>query len=127
MKKNLVYTDLDVYKACRMLRKRVSLLVKQYFPEHEKHRLSDQVIRSSRSITANIAEGNGRYYYKDNVRFCRISKGSLQETLEHFITAYDEEYIDSEVLKEFKKEHDTCIRLLNGYIRYLLSNKNKEF
>ena len=127
MKKNIAFTDLEVYKACRILRKRVRLYVEEYFPKHEKYNLTDQVIRSSRSVTANIAEGHGRYYYQDNIRFCRMSRGSLQETLEHFITAFDEEYINSETLKEFKEEYDTCMRLLNGYTRYLLNNKNKEF
>ena len=79
------FTDLEVYKACRNLRKEVSDFVKVKLPQEEKYKLYDQIIRSSRSITANIAEGYGRYYYKENIQFCRISRGSLNETLEHFI------------------------------------------
>ena len=51
---------LEVWKECRMLRKDVSLLVKG-FPIEEKFRLNDQLIRASRSVTANIAEGHGRF------------------------------------------------------------------
>ena len=97
------FTDLDVYKEARKLRKSISKLTKQYFPQEEKFRLTDQIIRSSRSITANIAEGNGRFYYLENIKFCRVARGSLEETLEHLITAYDEEYITVEVLKEVKE------------------------
>ena len=37
-------------------------LVKK-FPPEEKYRLTDQLLRSSRSITAQIAEGHGRFHY----------------------------------------------------------------
>jgi four helix bundle protein len=50
-----LYTDLDVYKENRKLRKSISLLVKKSFPLDEKYKLTDQIIRASRSITANIA------------------------------------------------------------------------
>jgi four helix bundle protein len=69
----------------------------------------------------------GDFYYQDNVRFCRISRGSLEESLEHLITAYDMKYINAEKLNCLKLDYETCMRLLNGYIRYLLNNKNKEF
>lgn len=117
------FTDLDVYKECRQLRKSISELTKTHFPHEEKFKLTDQVIRASRRVTACIAEGYGRHYFKENIRFCRISKGSLAETLEHLITAFDENYIDTEILKDYKSRIDSCARLLNGYIRYLVKAK----
>lgn len=121
------FTDLDSYKACRLLRKNIAQLVKEAFPKEEKYRLSDQIIRSSRSITTCIAEGYGRFHYQENVQFCRMARGSLQETLEHLITAYDEGYISTETLKSFKTQIDACITYLNGYIAYLLkAQKSKE-
>ena len=113
------FTDLQVYKTCRNFRKWVSNIVKQYFPPKEKYLLSAQILDASRSVTANIAEGHGRFYYQDNIRFCRNSRASLEETLEHLITAYDENYITVEILKEGKQKHERCLQLLNGYIRYL--------
>lgn len=117
------FTELDVYKECRQLRKSISELTKSHFPAEEKFKLTDQIIRSSRRVTACIAEGYGRHYFKENIRFCRLSKGSLAETLEHFITAFDEGFIDAEKLKDYKFKVDTCARLLNGYIRYLVKAK----
>jgi four helix bundle protein len=117
------YTDLEVYKTCRKLRMDISKLVETEFPKDEKFRLSDQVIRSSRSVTACIAEGYGRFNYKDDMRFLKMAKGSLFETLEHLITAYDEKIITEETLKNYKNDIDTCGRLLSGYIKYL---KNKD-
>ena len=40
----------------------------------EKFRLVDQMIRCSRSITNNIAEGYGRFHFKENAQFCRQSR-----------------------------------------------------
>jgi four helix bundle protein len=113
------FTELEVYKVCRSFRKLISDLVKNRFPENEKYKLSDQIIRSSRSITANIAEGFGRYYYKENIQFCRMARGSLNETLEHLIVAFDEKYIDDHELLKMKIEIDSCGKLLNGYINSL--------
>jgi four helix bundle protein len=39
-------------------------------PSEEKWNLNQQLRRSSLSISANIAEGYGRFYFQDNVRFC---------------------------------------------------------
>lgn len=36
----------------------------------ERFDLVAQIRRSSKSVSANIAEGHGRFYYGDNVRFC---------------------------------------------------------
>lgn len=116
---SLSFSDLNVYQECRSLRKEISKLVKSHFPETEKYKLTDQIIRSSRSVTANLAEGYGRYYYKENIQFCRISRGSLSETLDHLITAFDENYISQNQLDSFKLQIVNCRKLLNGYINYL--------
>jgi four helix bundle protein len=97
--------DLEVWKSARDFRKDVSDLSKT-LPSREKFRLSDQIIRSSRSISANIAEGYGRYHYQENIQYCRIARGSLYETLDHIICAYDEKYIDEQKLKEFREKYD---------------------
>jgi len=39
-------------------------------PTAEKWNLNSQLRRSSLRISANIAEGYGRFYYQENVRFC---------------------------------------------------------
>jgi four helix bundle protein len=116
---SLSFTELNVYKECRSLRRQISQLVKSQFPDIEKFKLTDQIIRSSRSVTANLSEGYGRFYFKENIQFCRISRGSLSETLEHLITAFDEGYITQNQLDSFKLQIENCGKLLNGYINYL--------
>lgn len=47
-----------------------------------KDTVGKQFVRSTDSISANIAEGFGRYSKKDKIRFYRISLGSLEETFD---------------------------------------------
>ena len=58
-------------------------------PSEEKWNLNQQLRRSSLSVSANIAEGYGRFYYQDNVRFCYLARGSLEETLSHLVFAFE--------------------------------------
>lgn len=116
------FTELEAWKKARELRKEVSELVKS-FPKHEKYELISQVKRSSRSVTANIAEGYGRFHYQENTQFCRIARGSLTETLDHLIVAYDEEYIEKSVLDQLTNRLEECLKVLNGYINYLQKAK----
>ncbi len=109
-----------------MFRREISKIAKGHFPEEEKYLLKSQIIRSSRSVTANIAEGHGRFYHKETIKYCRNARGSLEETLEHLITAFDEEYITKEILENMKTIYDNCMRLINGYIRYLVKTKRGE-
>ena len=112
------FRELEVWKSARELRKSISNLTKN-FPKEEKYRLIDQIIRSSRSVAANIAEEFGRYHYQENIQFCRQARGSLNETLEHLICAFDEGFITEEEFKNQKAVFDSCLKLLNGYIGYL--------
>lgn len=120
------FYEMDVYKKCRIFRKKVSDIVKNHFPSHEKYLLSAQILDASRSITANIAEGHGRFHYQENIQFCRIARGSLSETLEHLITAFDDNYITKEFLEKMKKQYDNCLYSLNSYIAYLKRKKKKD-
>tara|TARA_A100000171_G_scaffold27947_1_gene26040 strand:- start:176 stop:355 length:180 start_codon:yes stop_codon:yes gene_type:complete len=56
------FKDLEAWKKGRVLRNDISALTKT-FPVEEKFKLVDQLIRASRSVTANLAEGYGRFHY----------------------------------------------------------------
>lgn len=116
------FEDLVCWKKASDLKKTISVLVKD-FPAEEKYRLTDQLIRCTRSVTANIAEGFGRYHYQEFIQFCRQARGSLVETIDHLITASDEGYITKEKLELLKLDIKECLALLNGFIKYLKSAK----
>jgi len=117
------FEELEAWKEGRNFRKSISGLIKT-FPKHEQFELSSQLRRASRSITANIAEGYGRFHYQENIQFCRHSRGSLEECKDHLYTAFDEEYIDQQKLDELFEQHKKCISLLNGYIAWLKKQKD---
>ena len=118
------FEDLECWKACRLFRIWSRRLVDS-FPAEERYRLADQLIRASRSTTANIAEGYGRYHYQESIQFCRHSRGSLSECLDHLITGVDDGLIDQAVLAEGRELIQTATKLVNGYIRYLTSRKSE--
>jgi four helix bundle protein len=117
------FYDLPIYQKCRCFRKNVSQTIKATFPKSEEYRLKAQILDSSRSVTANIAEGFGRFHYQENIQYCRQSRGSLTETMDHLITAFDEKYLDSNQLKILNTEYKDCLKELNIYIKYLKSAK----
>ncbi len=119
------FTELEVWKKGRVLKNKIKALT-DTFPSEEKYRLVDQLIRSSRSVNGNIAEGHGRYTYKDQIHFCIQARGSLSEIYNHCIDAFDEKFITVDLLKELKEEINECERLLNGYINWLREQIKKE-
>ena len=116
------FRDLETWKKCREIRQKTWKLCKS-FPIVEKHRLSDQMIRASRSSTANIAEGYGRFHFQENIQFCRQARGSLYELIDHVLVAEECEYIDQSLADDLTEEIKTSIIVLNGYIKYLKSRK----
>jgi four helix bundle protein len=116
------FETLKVWQKARELRNNISRLART-FPSDEKFKLTDQMIRASRSVTANIAEGHGGYHYQENIQFCRQARGSLYELIDHLYVALDEKYIDNNDFINYKSDIDEVIKILNGYIKYLKESK----
>ena len=119
------FTELDVWKMSHELRLKVRIIVK-FLPKDDQWDVGRQIIRSSESVSANIAEGHGRFHFQENIQFCRQARGSLEETRDHLF------YIkDANLIKKVSSiEHliDLCEKIkikLNGYIAYLKKCKNQ--
>jgi four helix bundle protein len=97
--------------------------VLQKFPDEEKWALTSQVRRSVQSIAANIAEGYGRYYYQEGIRFAYIARGSLEETYNHLTYAYRMGYLSKHEYEELDCLIQEQKRLINGFINYLKRSK----
>lgn len=117
------FEDLECWKAARELRIFVSQNIIPKFSIEEKYALTSQLRRSSRFVSDNIAEGYGRYHYQENIQFCRIARGSLTEALNQVITAMDENYIEEDLLQQFRERFERTKAILNGYINYLAKTK----
>ena len=114
--------DLELYKAARQFRRRVYELVRQ-LPSCEEYCLANQVRRAAVSVSNNIAEGHGRWYYQENIRFCRISRGSVGELIDDFNICIDEAYGERQLAPQLKQEAEDLIARINGYIAYLKKSK----
>ncbi len=117
---------LEVWKKAEELAIFVYQEVLPKLPADEKWHLSQQIRRAVASVPANLAEGHGRFYYQDNVRFCYIARGSLIETYSHLVLAHDLKYIPNELFADLKQQIETQTRLINGYIAYLKRSKRGE-
>src|SRR6202049_2569076 len=105
--------DFELYKVAREFRKRTYHLIKQLPPE-EKYALANPMRRVAVSVTNNIAEGHGRWHYQENIHFCRISRGSVDELIDDFNTCQDEGYGNEILVAELKAEAYELIRRING-------------
>lgn len=116
------FEDLLVWQKARKIRRSIATFCTT-LPNDEKYKLADQLLRASRSVTANIAEGYGRFHYQENIQYCRQARGSLYECIDHLSCALDEKYITEKDYKSYKKEIISCIQLVNGYINYFKQSK----
>lgn len=83
----------------------------------EKKTIGDQLVRSADSIAANIAEGYGRYYYKENKLFCYYSRGSLLETITWIKKAKSRSLIEDDQADSLIQELEGLHVGLNLYIK----------
>ena len=120
------FETLECWKAARALKAFIRTEIRQKLPPHEQYDLVDQLRRAARSITANIAEGYGRYHYLDEAKFLSNSRGSTHEVLDHLIEAFDEGYISKDTLTESRKHIDEVLKLINGYRAYIIRRAKED-
>ncbi len=116
------FESLRAWQLARNFKNQVCEISKK-FPKEELYCLTQQIRRAVISITANIAEGYGRYSFQENIQFCRMARGSLLETLDHLYTAFDQKYITQEEFNKLYQDGREVEKCLNGYIRFLNNHK----
>jgi four helix bundle protein len=119
------FRDLEVWQKCSAIRRDVWVLCNKS-PREELYRLTDQMVRASRSSPANIAEGYGRFHYQENIQFCRQARGSLYELIDHFTATEECGYLDAAACTQMIEKIKATIIKLNAYIKYLKSRKQLE-
>lgn len=78
-----------------------------------------QWIRSADSIAANIAEGYGRYSFKENAKFCYYARGSLRESQTRLTKALNRSLIPTSDADDLATKFETLRRQLDNYIHSL--------
>ena len=107
--------DLQVYQLAMDIGERVWEIVTEwnYFARDT---IGKQLVKAADSVAANISEGWGRYYYKENRQFCYYSRGSLKETLTWLRKAQNRGLIDASNFESFRKDINVTSVKLNNYI-----------
>lgn len=112
-----MFEKLKPYQDARAFRVRIYKL-SRLLPKDE-FKLKIQMRDASRSLTNNIAEGHGRYTFKDRKRFMADARGSLQELVDDINLCDDEGYSKSEHLWDLKVNGRDLLIELNAYTKYL--------
>jgi four helix bundle protein len=98
--------DLEVFKLSYQLSMEI-FNVSRNFAKGERYSLTDQLVRSSRSISANIAECWGKRIYENEFkRHLFYGMGSLEETKAWLNFARDCLYLSKEVSDDLSKKYD---------------------
>lgn len=113
--------ELNIYNQSLDVGQRIYEQVSEWEWFHKKA-IGDQLVRSADSVAANIAEGYGRYYYKENKLFCYYSRGSLMETITWMRKAQDRSLIESEIAGDILKDLQGLLSGLDAYIMSIGSN-----
>ena len=113
------FEELEAWKAGREFRIFVFRNIVPILKKLKEFDMCNQIKRSSRSVTHNIAEGHGRFHFLDNSRFCSLARGSLNEVLDQLITCHDDSLIHDDLYHTGREHFNKTLRILNGYMSWL--------
>lgn len=117
--------ELQVYQLAMEIAEKIWIVVLNwnYF---EKETVGKQLIKAADSVAANLSEGFGRYFYKENRQFCYYSRGSLFESKTWLRKAFNRKLIEEKDYLLFTEELEKIGIKLNNYINTIGSNNNKK-
>ena len=110
------FEELEVYRLAEDMADEIWGVVLAWAP-FARATLGQQAVRAADSIGANIAEGYGRAATKDNSRFVRIARGSLNETIHWMRRAYRRGLLKKAEAERLKGFFDELSPRLNAYLR----------
>jgi four helix bundle protein len=120
------FEGLQVYRNARAFQRDVYTLIGQ-LPVAEKYCLGQQMRRAAVSLTANIAEGYGRFGWQDRTHFCHNARGSLMELIDGLATCLEQGYARTDHVAQLRQAAAVVLQQLNGYIKYLQTSKQESY
>ncbi len=120
-----ILEDLEVYNLAESFSDEIWKIVNEwdYFI---KSGLGKQFTNATDSISANIAEGYGRYSIKENINFCFYARGSLMETKSWLKKSFRRKLIDESQFYVLIGQLELIHLKLNAYIKVLKQNLKKQ-
>ena len=120
------FTSLVCWQDARKLKLFFYTDVLPKLPSREMYNLDLQIRKASCSVTANIAEGYGRFHFREGLQYYRISRASLYELKDHIISAYDLGMISRSVFSIGMQLIEKNKISLNGFISFVKNKSIKE-
>jgi four helix bundle protein len=117
--------DLEVYQLAESFGDDVWFIVNkwEYFARDT---VGKQIARSADSISANIAEGYGRYHYKENKNFCYFSRGSIIESKGWLKKSKVRGLITEDEFNSLMDKLQSIHLKLNAYIKFIGRPANRK-
>jgi four helix bundle protein len=81
--------------------------------------IGKQIVRSADSISSNIAEGYGRYFYKESQQFYFYARGSIQETKFWVGKCKRRKIVKESKCYELLQKAEIILIKLNAYIKFV--------
>lgn len=117
------YRKLDIWKNSKELVIDIHKMSLQ-LPKFELYETGSQIRKSMKSVKANIVEGYGRRYYKNEfIRFIIYALASTDETIDHLETLYQTGSLNDE--EKFQNLHGrltTLSKMINNFLSSVQSN-----
>ena len=112
---------LEIYQLAEAFSDIIWNLVDEW-KDFQKNTIGKQIVRSADSISANIAEGYGRYFYKESRQFFFYSRGSLQETKSWLSKCKRRKIIEMFQAEQLLNEAEKILAKLNAYIKFIAAS-----
>ncbi len=116
-KRYLQLNDIDAYRVAFHLSNLIWEEVVRW-DHFARHTVGKQFVRAIDSVSANIAEGFGRYGKKDKIKFYRYANGSLKERLDWNEKARVRKLISQNTYENIFTELQQLPLLINQLIKY---------
>ncbi|WP_343487708.1 four helix bundle protein [Allomuricauda sp. d1] len=93
------FEEVDYWQKCQLVKNWINHFIKTKIPKND-FDMVQNIRRAGRSTTRNIAEGFGRFHFRENMQFCRISRGSLFEIKDDLLTCVEEKNVSKVDIEE---------------------------
>ena len=115
-----MFEKLDVYQKAVDFAEQISSLTES-FPKGTYY-LSDQLNRAALSISANLAEGNGRWHKNERKEFFWIARGSVQECVPLLEICKRRNFVTIETHSILKDQLEVMAKMITRLISGIVSS-----
>jgi four helix bundle protein len=115
--------DLEIYRMAEEISDTIWTISTRW-DNFSRNTIGKQLVRAADAISANLAEGHGRYDFKDKIAFCYCARGAWEE-MKTWLAKADRRGLQPEGDANFTESLEIFPKKLNAYINSIKSNQNK--